>query len=311
MQPPLTASTTYRGRFAPTPSGPLHFGSLVTAVASWLEARSHQGQWLVRMEDLDPPREAPGAADHILHTLEAFGLTWDGSVMYQSQRHAAYQQQLDQLIQAGHAYPCSCSRKALEGHHRYPGWCRSAPQHPDQPLAWRLRVDDQVSVQWQDQVQGPQCWPLQQAGDVVIRRKDQLWAYQLAVVVDDLKQGMTHILRGIDLIDSTPWQIWLQVCMGRANSDAPAFQYAHLPVIVNAVGQKLSKQNLAPALDTARISSLLMLALQALGQQPDPALQQETPETLLHEAIHFWQLDKVPAVAAISETDLKPCISIA
>lgn len=297
----------YRGRFAPTPSGPLHFGSLVTALASWLEAHHQQGEWLVRIEDIDPPREEPGAADHILRTLEHFGLTWDGPVLYQSQRHEAYQARLQQLIDQHQAYACSCSRKDLENHPVYPGFCRQGPKHPDRPLHWRLRVDDSATQRWQDAIQGAQSWPLAERGDVVIRRKDGLWAYQLAVVTDDLEQGITHILRGIDLLDSTPWQLWLQQCLQPAPGEQAAFHYAHLPVIVNAGGQKLSKQNLAPALDSGQTSQLLYRALQALHQQPDPGLQTEPPAQLLQEALRHWQLDRIAGLTAISETDLKPC----
>lgn len=310
MLPLKSGSSFYRGRFAPSPTGHLHFGSLVTALASWLEARSRGGEWLVRIEDLDPPREMPGAAAELLTTLEAFGLHWDGQVVYQSQRHELYQHHLELLVQPGHAYPCSCSRKELAGHHIYPGFCRKKPLHPERKLAWRLAVDHQQTIHWQDEIQGTQHWPLNQAGDVIIRRRDGLWAYQLAVVVDDLQQGITHLLRGIDLIDSTPWQVWIQTCLGTAQPRQPAFHYAHLPVIVNHAGQKLSKQNHAPALDTRQASRLLYRALCALQQQPDPALQREPVSTLLEEALKNWQLSRITATAQIKEADLDSCISI-
>ncbi|SFC34170.1 glutamyl-Q tRNA(Asp) synthetase [Marinospirillum celere] len=296
----------YVGRFAPTPSGSLHLGSLVTALASWLDARSQQGKWLLRIEDLDPPREEPGAADQILYSLEQLGLFWDGPLVYQSQRSAAYQQALQLLQDKQLAYPCSCTRKELAGFSIYPGFCRQGPRYPNRPLAWRFAVDNNLKARWQDAIQGPQYWSLADAGDVVIRRKDQLWAYQLAVTLDDLEQGITHIVRGIDLLDSTPWQINLAQAL---QPEAPAFQYAHLPVIVNKQGQKLSKQNLAPALDTTQATQLLYRSLLVLQQRVDPAWLQEKPATLLEEAAKNWQLERVPKVTQLPEESLKTCIS--
>ena len=291
----------YVGRFAPTPSGPLHFGSLVTALASWLDARHHQGRWLLRIEDLDPPREEPGASDRILRTLEGLGLTWDGEVVYQSRRASLYTQAWEELKRRKQAYPCSCTRKELSGQACYPGYCRSGPRHPNRPLAWRLAVDTQQTLCWEDQIQGQQSWSLAQLGDPIIRRKDHLWAYQLAVVVDDIDQGVTHILRGIDLLDSTPWQIYLHKLL---EPKAPAFHYAHLPVIVNASGQKLSKQNLAPAIQAEAGSRLLYLALRALRQPLDEAWQQSSPEQLLAAAVAGWNPDAIPRVAALNEDTL-------
>ena len=296
----------YVGRFAPTPSGPLHFGSLVTALASWLDARSHQGKWLVRIEDLDPPREMPGASDRILQSLEDLCLTWDGPVIYQSQRSEAYSAALKDLQNQGHAFPCSCTRKELAGQTLYPGYCHQAPRHPERPLAWRFMVNPELTVEWQDNVQGKQTWPLKQLGDVVIQRKDGLWAYQLAVLVDDLEQGVTHIVRGIDLLDSTPWQINLLKCL---QPKAPDFHYSHLPVIVNAAGQKLSKQNLAPAINSQQASELLYRALLALNQPVEAAWCKEKPESLLKLAVDHWQLERVPQVAAIQEESLQTCTS--
>lgn len=288
----------YVGRFAPTPSGPLHFGSLVTALASWLDARSQQGQWLLRIEDLDPPREMPGASDQILKTLEAFGLYWDRSVVFQSQRSLAYQAALEQLQSSGWAYPCSCTRKELSPHSVYPGFCRPRPCQPDRPLAWRFLVQSEQDVTWLDGVQGEQHWQLKELGDPVIRRKDQLWAYQLAVVVDDLDQGITHLVRGIDLISSTPWQTHLAQHLQAAKS---AFHYSHLPIIVNSAGQKLSKQNLAPAIDPSQASSLICQALQLLNQPVDPDWHRERPAAILDQAVAAWQLSKVPKVAQIQQ----------
>ncbi|WP_114416656.1 tRNA glutamyl-Q(34) synthetase GluQRS [Marinospirillum perlucidum] len=298
----------YVGRFAPTPSGPLHFGSLVTALASWLDARHHQGRWLLRIEDLDPPREEPGASERILRTLEALGLTWDGPVIYQSQRSEAYAQALDQLQQKGEVYPCSCTRKELQGSRIYPGYCRQGPCHPDQPLAWRLAVDPQLTATWTDRIQGFQQWPLQAAGDVVVKRKDGLWAYQLAVTVDDLAFDVTHLVRGIDLLDSTPWQMNLLRYLA---PDAADFDYAHLPVIVNAEGQKLSKQNLAPALDTRQSSELIYRALVALNQPVPPECRQLPCEELLDLAVRHWQAEAIPGKTHIYEESLPPCTSTA
>lgn len=291
----------YVGRFAPTPSGPLHFGSLVTALASWLDARSQQGKWLLRIEDLDPPREEPGAATLILNTLEALGLTWDDQVLYQSQRGEAYSEALQQLSEQGLAYPCSCTRKELAGHTRYPGYCRSGSRHPKRPHAWRFAVDPQVTINWNDRVQGQQTWPLKLAGDVVIRRKDQLWAYQLAVVVDDLFQGVTHIVRGIDLLDSTPWQLALKSALAPTR---PQPSFAHLPVIVNHQGQKLSKQNKATAISVTAANQLLTRALQALNQPLLSHWQEATAEEILHFAMANWKLSEVPSSKAIPEERL-------
>lgn len=296
----------YVGRFAPTPSGPLHFGSLVTALASWLDARSHQGLWLLRMEDLDPPREMPGAADQILQTLEGLGLIWDGSVLYQSQRSAAYSAALEDLQHLGLAYPCSCTRKELAGQLTYPGYCRLSPRHPERPLAWRFAVNPELTAEWMDGVQGQQAWPLKQAGDVVIKRKDGLWAYQLAVLVDDLEQGITHVVRGIDLLDSTPWQINL---LDSLQPGAARFHYSHLPVIVNSSGQKLSKQNHAPAISSQQATELLYRALLALNQPVEPAWAKASPEQLLDLAVDHWQLNRVPRVAYLQEESIRTCTS--
>jgi glutamyl-Q tRNA(Asp) synthetase len=296
----------YVGRFAPTPSGPLHFGSLVTALASWLDARSHQGKWLVRIEDLDSPREMPGASDRILQNLEDLGLTWDGPVIYQSQRSEAYSAALEDLQNQGHAFPCSCTRKELAGVTPYPGYCRQTPRHPERPLAWRFAVNPELIAEWLDGVQGKQSWPLQQAGDVVIKRKDGFWAYQLAVLVDDLEQDITHVVRGIDLLDSTPWQINLLNCL---KPDAGPFHYSHLPVIVNAAGQKLSKQNLAPAIETRNASDLLYRALLALNQPVLKDWREEKPQDLLNLAVSQWQLSRVPAVTCLQEESIPTCTS--
>ncbi len=229
----------YRGRFAPSPTGPLHFGSLVAATASYLDARRHGGEWLVRMEDVDKPREMPGAAASILSDLEYFGFHWDGPVMYQSQRTAAYQEALDRLKAMGMAYPCGCSRKEIEGD-VYPGTCANGLPPGKVARSWRVRGE----------------------GDFVVLRADGYFAYQLAVVVDDAAQGITDVVRGADLLDSTPRQVHLQKLLGY-----PTPRYTHIPVVLAADGQKLSKQNGAEALDRGRAAELLREALRFLGHE--------------------------------------------
>ncbi|MES1258494.1 MAG: tRNA glutamyl-Q(34) synthetase GluQRS, partial [Acidobacteriota bacterium] len=220
----------YRGRFAPSPTGPLHFGSLVAAVASYLDARAQGGAWIVRMEDVDLPRCVPGSDRDILGTLEAFGFEWDGPVMYQSERAGAYREAFDKLVRDGMAYPCSCSRKEA-GSPVYPGTCRAGVRDTNKPLAWRVRVDDRT-VAFKDRWAGSRHQSLaDDAGDFVILRADGLFAYQLAVVVDDAAQGITDVVRGADLLDATPRQIWLQRLLGYSEP-----RYLHVPVATNAAG---------------------------------------------------------------------------
>ena len=271
----------YVGRFAPSPTGPLHFGSLVAAVASYLDARSQGGQWLVRMEDVDTPRSVPGADADILRTLEAFGFTWDGPVLYQSGRIEAYREALDQLRGRGVAYPCSCSRKEVAGS-IYPGTCRNTPHDSGKPGAWRVQVDD-VSVSFEDRALGWQQQNLgQEVGDFVVLRSDGLFAYQLAVVVDDAAQGVTDVVRGADLLDSTPRQIWLQGLLG-----LPRLRYLHVPIATNAAGAKLSKQTLAPALREENAEAELRAALRFLGRNV-PAEVGLRPAEILAWAGERW-----------------------
>ncbi len=285
----------YRGRFAPSPTGPLHFGSLVSALASWLDAHAHGGSWLVRVEDIDGPRTVPGAAADILATLERFGFHPDEAPVWQSARLDLYRAALDRLIAAGHVYPCGCTRKEiadsqLHAHRRnttliYPGTCRDG-LHGKPARAWRLRVPDQADeadeaneaharqarsvIRFDDRWQGPQAQDLAtEVGDFVLLRADGQWAYQLAVVVDDAAQGITHVVRGADLLDSTARQIWLQRCLG-----VPTPTYLHVPVVTNAEGEKLSKQTGAEALDTSRPLDALLAAARHLGldlDNPAPA----------------------------------------
>ena len=287
----------YTGRFAPSPTGLLHIGSLLTAVASYADARSNGGKWLVRMEDLDPPREMAGAASHILHTLEAFGFEWDGEVAYQSRRYALYEETLCRLQTAGLVYPCHCSRKDWQAGARrgadgfvYNGRCRHPGQRPalqgKQP-AWRIRVPNRV-IGFSDGIVGDYAQNLAgDIGDFVLLRADGYWAYQLAVVADDAEQGVTHIVRGQDLLVSTPRQIYLQQCL-----DVPTPRYAHLPLLTNAQGQKWSKQTLAPALDLNRREQLLRQVFRYLNLPEAP--ETDRPAELLDWAVAHWDMDKVP-----------------
>jgi glutamyl-Q tRNA(Asp) synthetase len=272
----------YIGRFAPSPTGPLHPGSLVAALASWLDARAHSGKWLVRIEDVDTPRCVPGAAETILRQLRDCGLVPDEEPMWQSARDAAYQEALDRLFAKGRAYPCACSRKDIElalaalgrAHERnaelvYPGTCRDG-LHGREPRSWRFRVDAGV-VEWQDRRLGAQSQDVErEVGDFVLKRADGLWAYQLAVVVDDAAQGITDVVRGEDLADNTARQVQLQQALGVRTP-----RYLHTPLVLGANGEKLSKQNGAHAVDTSHplaalndAARVLGLATQATGVAP-------------------------------------------
>jgi glutamyl-Q tRNA(Asp) synthetase len=273
----LSTSTCYRGRFAPSPTGPLHAGSLVAALASWLDARAHGGAWLVRIEDVDTPRCVPGADRLILDQLATCGLVSDEPVVWQSQRGALYQQALDRLIASGLAYPCGCSRKDIEaaleaqGLHRerhhaavYPGTCRpeNGGLQGKPARAWRFAVPTEpVVLNWIDQRLGPQTQNVAtEVGDFILKRADGLWAYQLAVVVDDAAQGITHVVRGADLADNTARQILLQRALG-----LPTPSYRHTPLVLGDNGEKLSKQNGAQALDLSDPLAALNRAALTLG----------------------------------------------
>jgi glutamyl-Q tRNA(Asp) synthetase len=284
----------YRGRFAPSPTGPLHAGSLVAALASWLDARAHQGRWLVRIEDVDTPRCVPGADHLILEQLAQCGLLPDEPPVYQSQRGALYQQALDSLTTRGLAYPCACTRQdiaralAASGQTRerhgelvYPGTCRGG-LHGRSARAWRLDTQAHASVGWQDRLLGPQSQDVaHEVGDFVLKRADGLWAYQLAVVVDDAAQGITDIVRGEDLADNTARQILLQRALG-----LPLPRYLHTPLVLGANGEKLSKQNGAQALDTREPLALLGQAGAVLGL---PSLTSAaTPQDWLRQAVPLW-----------------------
>jgi glutamyl-Q tRNA(Asp) synthetase len=285
----------YVGRFAPSPTGPLHFGSLVAAVASYCEAKANQGQWLVRMEDLDKPREMIGAADDILHTLVAFGFQWDDEVVYQSQRTSLYQEAFEQLQRKGLIYPCSCSRKEIADSANngieglvYPGACRNGMLQLRSQHAWRVKVTDEM-ISFNDAVQGHQSQVLSRdIGDFVLKRADGLFAYQLAVVVDDASQHITHILRGADLLNSTPRQIYLQQLFGLNKLD-----YAHIPLVMNDSGDKLSKQNLAQPINKKHAPQLIFDALVFLGQKPPLSIKQSTLSEIWEWAIKNWQLSTI------------------
>ena len=290
----------YTGRFAPSPTGPLHFGSLVTAVASYLDARQAGGRWLVRMEDLDPPREQAGAADTILRSLEAHALHWDGEVLYQSQRHDAYSRCLDRLLARRLAYHCQCRRRdiiAMGG--VYDGRCRRRTEAFDGATAIRLKVNTGSGepgpvITFTDLIQGSCSQQLAAAvGDFIIRRKDGLFAYQLAVVVDDIEQGITHIIRGSDLLDSTARQIFLFRLLGQAEP-----LYGHIAVVVNKRGQKLSKQTGAAALDDSRAGANMGAALRCLNLPPPAELHDAGAAILLQWALQRWRRDGLPAVMA-------------
>jgi glutamyl-Q tRNA(Asp) synthetase len=268
----MTDHPRYRGRFAPSPTGALHFGSLVAASASFAEARSRGGEWLVRMEDLDRPREVPGAAGDILRTLERFGFEWDGEVVYQSRRGEAYRELLERLAGDGLAYRCSCTRRevaeaGLPGPEGpvYPGTCRSRPPAAHRRHAWRLSADA-APVAFRDRLQGPREQDVaSEVGDFVIRRSDGLFAYQLAVVVDDAWQAITDVVRGADLLSSTPRQIHIQRLAG-----LPTPVYAHVPLVVGPDGRKLSKQARSLPVDPGRPLAALLAAWRFLGQDPPP-----------------------------------------
>lgn len=294
---------TYRGRFAPSPTGPLHFGSLVAAVGSYLDARTSAGEWLIRMEDVDTPRNQPGAADEILRTLEAYGFEWDGAVLYQSARFDAYREVLEDLKHRGEVYGCACSRKeigdsathiAIDGGLAYSGRCRNGLPAGREARALRLRVDDRA-IAFEDRLQGHVVQHLEHdVGDFVLHRADGLFAYQLAVVVDDAWQGITHVVRGADLLASTPRQLWLQACLGCRHPS-----YAHLPVAANSAGEKLSKQTRADALQPEEAPALLSRALAFLGQ-PVPLDLEYAPLSEVWDWAHeHWSFAAIPRQPSI------------
>lgn len=297
----MTASTSsaYIGRFAPTPSGYLHFGSLVAALASYLDARAAGGRWLVRMEDLDPPREEPGAQAAILKALESYGFEWDGDMIRQSDRHAAYAEVLNRLFNQGLAYACTCSRKQLEPYHGiYPGLCRNLG-HAREHAAIRLRVPE-LEYRFTDRVQGEYRQHLgRDVGDFVIQRRDGLYAYQLAVVLDDAWQGITDIVRGSDLLDSTPRQLYLQELLGLHQP-----RYLHVPLITQPDGHKLGKSYRSPPLPEDQAPPLLLRALRALGQKPPSELAYASVAEIMRWGIAHWDAGLIPRTPSVPEAQL-------
>lgn len=286
-------SSTRAGRFAPSPTGPLHFGSFVAALASFLDARHRNGTWLLRIEDLDPPRESPTAAGEIIDQLRALGLTWDGDVLYQSDRLDAYRDALDTLLDRGCIYPCTCNRKEVGP--VYDGKCRHNSFDIEQPFAVRLMLgDDDVVVD--DRVMSECRWNLaRDVGDFIIKRKDGLFAYQLAVVIDDAFQGITDVVRGVDLLDSTPRQVALGKML-----NLPDLTYAHIPVIVDRDGQKLSKQTHAAPVDTHDPIDLLRRGLKVLGQPVPPS--SSSLVATMERAVANWDIKQVPGTRAIPDS---------
>ena len=304
MPPP---TTTYCGRFAPSPTGPLHFGSLVAAVASFADARAHRGRWLLRIEDLDTPRNRPGAADAILHTLDNAALHWDGPIIHQSARIEHYQAALTQLRAAGLLYPCTCSRREIadsmagmpvSGEARYSGACRGQDWNSafPRPPAWRIRTSA-LPLAFEDRLHGRFETPDLESttGDFVLRRADGIIAYQLAVVVDDAASGITDIVRGADLLGSTFRQLFLQRLLG-----FPTPTYLHVPTATNADGEKLSKQTLAAPVAGDNPGPALWLALRFLGQQPPPDLRPAPPRDLLAWAVEHWRPASIPRLQSAS-----------
>ena len=287
----------YRGRFAPSPTGPLHFGSLVAAVASYLDARAHGGIWLVRIEDLDPLRESPAATEQILASLTAHGLESDEPVRFQCRCQDRYQQIIDHLLQQGRAYRCTCSRKQLLANQgRHPNHCRegtlTADRVVEHPYAVRFALEDEDAI-WQDRLLGKQEQLVHaEIDDPVIRRKEGFYAYQLAVVADDIDQQISHVVRGSDLLDMTAQQCQIYRALG---ARPPA--WLHIPVILNEQGQKLSKQNLAPALDDRRPAENLLSALEALAQDLSGLTMADPVADILKTAAARWQPSRIHLTA--------------
>jgi glutamyl-Q tRNA(Asp) synthetase len=287
---------TYRGRFAPSPTGPLHFGSLVAAVGSYLEAKSRQGEWMVRIENLDPTREVAGVSGKILNTLQALGMEWDGEIVYQKQRCKTYQAALAVLERQHLIYPCVCSRKEIADSTItgidgpiYPGTCRGRFLYDQCRGARRIQTDNRP-VEFNDSLQGLVLQRLHSdIGDFVLRRADGIFAYQLAVVVDDAEQGVTHVVRGRDLLNSTSRQIYLQHLLGY-----PTPSYLHLPVVVNARGEKLSKQTCATPLDVSDPMPQLMMAIRFLGQAPPKELIRSSVSSFWKWATENWKPERIP-----------------
>jgi glutamyl-Q tRNA(Asp) synthetase len=286
----------YTGRFAPSPTGPLHFGSLIAALASYLHARAQQGRWLLRMEDVDEPRNQANAADNILRTLDNYGFQWDGDILYQTQRKDAYNEALQQLTAQDLIYRCICSRKDLHGLAEmgkygaiYPGRCEHQHHSAQSKHALRVKTHNDP-IAFSDAIMGDYKQQLKtDIGDFIVRRRDGLFAYQLAVVVDDARQNITHIVRGSDLLDSTPRQIYLQQCL---HYSTPA--YTHLPIAVNAQDAKLSKQTGAAGINETADIATLVDCMNFLGQRMPVELKRASLHAFWQWAFEYWDLNAVP-----------------
>jgi glutamyl-Q tRNA(Asp) synthetase len=295
----VAGAKPYVGRFAPSPTGPLHLGSLYTALASYLDARTRRGLWLLRIDDIDTPRNVPGAADSILATLDAYGLHWDGLVYYESQHSADYEQALSALQRSGLLYPCTCSRKTLAEragrHDIYPGICRSRTAFPtDRPYALRVKSDGR-DIGFDDRLQGSICQSLaEEHGDFILKRKEGIVSYQLACVIDDHLQGVTHVVRGFDLVDSTPKQIYLQQLLG-----LPTPSYLHVPLIIDSHGYKLSKQTLAEAVTMQNTSAVMFRLLELLKQEPPVGLKEAACSEMLEWVVQNWNPEPLIKTQAI------------
>lgn len=295
----MAGSKSYVGRFAPSPTGPLHLGSLYTALASYLDARAWRGRWLLRIDDIDTPRNVQGAVDSILATLEAYGLHWDGPVYYESDHPADYERALSQLQQLGRLYPCTCSRKMLAElpgrHDIYPGFCRNRTTIPaNQPYALRVKSDD-CDIGFEDRLQGSIRQNLAAGhGDFILKRKEGIVSYQLACVIDDHLQGVTDVVRGFDLVDSTPKQLFLQQLLG-----LPTPSYLHVPIIIDNHGYKLSKQTLAEAVTRRNTPGVMFRLLELLKQKPPLGLKQASCPEMLEWAVQNWNPEPLIKTHAI------------
>lgn len=289
----------YIGRFAPSPTGPLHLGSLYTALAGFLDARKHNGQWLLRIDDLDTPRNVFGAVESIIHDLESFGLHWDQQIFYQSQSLHHYHSGIDQLLNGQQLYPCTCTRKSLaeatlNNPHTYPGFCRNKRIAQNEPHALRIKTYD-ATLSFHDQLQGDVSQDLSKdPGDFIVKRKDRIIAYQFAVVIDDFQQHITRVVRGYDLLDSTPRQLFIQQLLSYSSPE-----YMHVPVIVDQHGTKLSKQTHAEAVNTEKPAETLFLLLTLLKQNPPDNLRKATVADILDWAVAHWNPQKLKKIRAI------------
>lgn len=291
----------YIGRFAPSPTGPLHLGSLMAALSSYLDAKHHSGLWLIRIEDLDPPREVPGATDSIIATLERFGMFSDRPIVKQSQRHHHYENNLQKLHSLGLTYRCYCTRRnirALQNRHPY-GYCPNKDRSKAAPFSIRLKVPDKVMIV-EDLCQPHKSFQLGDMGDFILCRKDKFYAYHLAVITDDALQNVSHIVRGADLLDSTPQQLYLQTLLGYQRP-----QYLHTPTITHPDGSKFSKQTFAPSIENAPIIPTIIQLLLCLGQNPPTKVYNYSHQEILNWAIQSWNRAKIPQHMAISIKEIE------